>query len=117
LNKNGVFKAFNSITHSDFKQSRKRGDIVEQKDKQYIITEPNPNPFTYVPKPSSIIIVDKGKSLTKEEEKNQLLLQIFSNYLKGTSPIISFSKYIELFNELKKDIPVSVVKSVEGLKL
>jgi len=113
LNKGGIVQAFSGITHNNFNQARKRGDIVEKRDNQYLITETLPIQTRVVPKPTSIIIVERGKITAKtDEEKKQLLNQHLSNYLKGTAPLISFSKYIDLFHELRKDIPINVTSEI-----
>jgi len=114
LSKDGISQAFGAITHNNLNHSRNRGDIVEKREKETSITSPLPIPSLTVPKPSSIIIVDKGKSSTTktDEEKKQLLTQVITTYLRGTAPLISFSKYIEQFHELRKDIPINVSSEI-----
>jgi len=121
LNKDGLARALNSITHSDINAPRKRGDIVEERGNQSLITQ-SLTSNNFVPKPTAIIIVqnDKGgnTSLKKssEEEAKQIINQNLNTFLNSCAPLISSNKYIELFNDLRKDIPVYVVSSGKGLE-
>jgi len=113
LSQNGVAQAFTGVTHTNFNQARNRGDIVEKRDNQHLITTPHRNSTQLAPKPSSILIVDKGKTSAKsDEEKKQQLTQLVSSYLKGTAPLLPFPKYTDLVHELRKDIPITISSEI-----
>jgi len=75
LNKGGIVQAFSGITHNNFNQARKRGDIVEKRDNQYLITETLPIQTRVVPKPTSIIIVERGKITAKTDEEKKTTIK------------------------------------------